>query len=489
VRTAAPTLLSLLREPVLPEARRALKASWESLPGPFRTPEQMFGRQGNPCGATLGAMPRCDFACRGCYLGEEANHVPSLPTEAIKAQMRALRPLLGNNGNLQLTDGEITLRPEDELIELLRYADELGLIPMLMTHGDSFRRRPGLLERLMEGGLREISIHVDTTMRGRTGVYKNATREEELNPLRDEFAQMIRDARKTTGRPLVAATTLTVSPDNLPGIPAVMKCVLKNADAFKMVSFQPMAQVGRTEDGLGGGVSQEALWEAIANGLSGPCHDPAHLSGGQMWLGHPACNRYVHGFVLDEPGRPSAYFPMRLQDDPLHVRTIQRYLARFGGASFRRDTKAQSRARFLGMILRAPLFWLGDVVSYARGQARRMAPEKPWAFVSKVVRGRAKLYHFQIVSHHFMSREEIETPLGRERLDLCVFRVPVGDKLVSMCEVNALGVRDRYYEDIRAGREPGLSGPTRPFIPLGRGPAFAKPRHEDALPRPGTAGE
>ena len=164
----AESLLRIVREPVLRESRDKLQASWQSLPERFRTKQQMFGKQGNCCGATIGALPRCDFACTGCYLGEGANHVPPLSVDTIKAQMRALRPLLGNNGNLQITDGEVTLRDEDELVELLRYADEVGHVPMLMTHGDSFRRRPGLLERLMErGGLRELSIHVDTTMRGR----------------------------------------------------------------------------------------------------------------------------------------------------------------------------------------------------------------------------------------------------------------------------------------------------------------------------------
>lgn len=66
----------------------------------------MLGRGGNGCGATIGAMPRCDFACVGCYLGEEANRIPPAPLAEIKAQMRALRPTLGNAGNLQLTDGE-----------------------------------------------------------------------------------------------------------------------------------------------------------------------------------------------------------------------------------------------------------------------------------------------------------------------------------------------------------------------------------------------
>jgi hypothetical protein len=77
---------------------------------------------------------------------------------------------------------------------------------MVMTHGDTFRRRPGLLERLMtEGALTEVSIHIDTTQRGRQG-YQNPQREEALKPLREECADMIRLARRRTRLPLRAAT-------------------------------------------------------------------------------------------------------------------------------------------------------------------------------------------------------------------------------------------------------------------------------------------
>jgi hypothetical protein len=280
---------------------------------------------------------------------------------------------------------------------------------------------------------------VDTTMRGRQGApYKNAALEEELNPLRDEFAAIIRSARRATGRPLAAATTMTVTPETLAGVPEAMRCVVRNADAFKMISFQPVARVGRTEAGLGGGVSQEALWDAIAQGLSGPVQDPSLLARGQMWLGHPACNRTAHGFVLDEPGRTPRFFPLRLQGDPIDVCTIERFLARFGGASFRRDTAAEAGVRLLGMVSRAPYFWAREVLPYLWHQVRRV----------------------------------------RERLDLCVFRVPVGKALVSMCEVNALGLRDRYYEDMRAGRVPGIEGSHGPLAPLGRGPAFGKSSEE-----------
>src|SRR5262245_55328176 len=98
------TAWHILGKPILAESRARLRETWEALPERYRTPQQMFGRQGNCCGATIGAMPRCDFACRGCYLGEGANHVPAETVEGVKAQMRALRPALGHNGNLQLTD-------------------------------------------------------------------------------------------------------------------------------------------------------------------------------------------------------------------------------------------------------------------------------------------------------------------------------------------------------------------------------------------------
>jgi len=470
------TAYRILRQPVLPESRQKLRETWNGIPELHRTPQQMFGRQGNCCGATLGAMPRCDFACRGCYLGEDANHVPAESIEAVKGQMRVLRPLLGHNGNLQLTDGEVTLRPEAELVELLRHADELDLVPMLMTHGDAFRRRPGLLERLMErGGLREISVHVDTTMRGRKG-YKDAQREEELNPLRDEFAEMIRSARQTTGLPLVAATTMTVTADNLGGVADAVRCVARNTDAFKMISFQPVAQVGRTEEGLGGGVDVEELWREAAGGLSGPGSDVHRLLQGQMWLGHPDCNRYVHGFLLERPGKVDpAFHPLRLEGEIRDERAIEGYLSRFGGASFRRDTPLEARSRLGALLVRAPGFWLGDVLPYFWGQLRRMEPEHPLRLLAQLARGESRLHHFNVVSHHFMSRRELETPLGRERLDLCVFRLPVDGQHVSMCEVNALGIRERYYEDIRAGRRPGATAlPSPDGQPLGMAPAVAK---------------
>lgn len=450
-----------LREPVLAESRALLQRNRAALPAALRTPHQMLGRQGNGCGATIGAMPRCDFACRGCYLGEGANTVPAASVEEIKAQMRALRPVLGPAGNLQLTDGEVTLRPVEEVIELLQYARSIDLIPMLMTHGDSFRRRPELLERLVvDGGLTELSIHVDTTQRGRVGAYRHATTEAELNALRGEFAEMLAAVRQRTGIPVRAATTMTITPQNIGGVADVVRWLLANPSAFFMVSFQPIAQVGRTEEGLGDSVSVEALWTEIARGVYGTAttEDVARLLSGQKWLGHPACNRFVHGLVArHQDGRAPQFHPVRQHDDAMDTRVVDGFLERFGGVSFRRDHPQVAAARMAGLLLRAPGFVLRHLIPYARHWAQRLTGRGLRGALQALRRGEVTVSGFLFVSHHFMSRAQLETPLGQERLAHCVFHVPTEDGLRSMCEVNALGLREAYYAQLtsrrRAARE------------------------------------
>ncbi|MHC4219825.1 MAG: radical SAM protein, partial [Planctomycetota bacterium] len=336
-------------QPVEPEARKTVADAWQRLESEFRVDRQTIGRQEEGCGATIGVMPGCDFGCVGCYLGSNANQARALPLAAVKDQMRLLRQRLGIWGNLQLTDGEVLLRPVAEIIDLLRYAREIRLIPMLMTHGDHFRRQPGLLERLMvEGDLVELAIHIDSTQRGRTGAaYRDARREHDLMPLRDEFADMVRAARRTTKRPLRVATTVTVTPDNLPEVGDIVRWAVANADAFRIVSFQPAASVGRTRPGVGGGVPAEELWGRIATGLD---MDRDEVGARQWWFGHPDCSRLVTGLVAEQPGRDNRYELVGMSADTVEHRFLQRFLRSWGGISFRADRRPQIAARVLGMM-------------------------------------------------------------------------------------------------------------------------------------------
>jgi hypothetical protein len=440
--------LAVLAEPVRAESRALLERNWQSLPSALRTSQQMLGVQGNGCGATIGAMPRCDFACRGCYLGEAANRIPALPVQVIKDQMTALRPILGPDGNLQLTDGEVTLRPPDEVIELLQHAHSLELVPMLMTHGDSFRRRPGLLERyLREGALVEVSIHVDTTQRGRIGsAYKHATREVELNPLRDEFVQLLTSAQQSTGRALRAATTMTVTRDNIDGVPDVMQWLVGGQRVFRMISFQPIAQVGRTEEGFGGGVTGDMLWSQIALSLThGDVAQADALLRSQVWFGHPSCNRILHGLVAHRSGAAPQFHAVRPSTDAPHADTVDEFFRRFGGVSFKTDSRWTALARALGMVAQAPRFILGRLPGYLWHWLQRLGDGDTFGALRDLISGRLRVQPLVVVSHHFMSADELHTDEGQERLAQCVFHVPVNGELKSMCEVNALGGRDAFY--------------------------------------------
>ena len=442
-------VVELFRNPATAEKSEILADRWAGLDPALRLPGQGLGQKATGCGATIGIQPRCDFSCTGCYLGHEANHIPSLPTEAILRQLDELRRWLGPKSNVQITDGEVTLRPVEELTGILRYARSIGIIPMVMTHGDNFRRQPGLLERLMtEGHLTEVSIHVDITQRGRDG-YRAPRTETELMPLRDEFAAMIRTARKRTGRKLRAATTLTITSDNLPQVPEVVEWTIRNRDAFGLISFQPLAQVGRTRKGMEG-VTPEELWTAIGRATApygADFHDAE-----PMHFGHPDCTRFVPLMAVERGGETRLLPLIRNEADD--VRLMEEFFGGgIAGAAFRDDRPLEMIGRGAGMILRHPRWWFGRVRRWADGRARRELGQSLAAIGRDALLGRTRVDGLTLTSHHFMSPAETATEVGQARLAACVFKLPVDGEMVPMCAVNAGGIREQFYAGIapRAG--------------------------------------
>lgn len=439
---------SLLLDPVTAEKRKLLDERWGSLDPALKLPTQGLGRKATGCGATVGIQPRCDFSCTGCYLGSEANKIPPLPLEAVLRQLDFLRAHLGPKSNVQITDGEVTLRPADELIEILRYARRIGAIPMVMTHGDNLRRQPGLLERLMvEGNLTEISIHIDITQRGRDG-YKSPKREEELHPLREEFAAMIRGARRTTKRRLRAAMTLTVTQQNLPQMADVVRWNIRNRDAFSLISFQPLAQVGRTRKNLEG-VTAAELWAEIGKAtaeVGAPIRSAAPLH-----FGHPDCTRFVPLLAVEE--RVGKLKMMQLiRDDEDDKRLVDEYsLQGIAGAAFRDDLPVEMFARGTGMLMRSPRFFFGRARRWINERLRAELGTSFFPLLGRALAKRVRVDGLTLTSHHFMAPHELGTELGQARLAACVFRLPYNGEMVPMCQMNAGGVREQLYSEIIRG--------------------------------------
>ena len=443
-------LLTHLSDPVSAETRIKLHQAKNELPQKFRSDKQFIGRQYAGCGATIGTMPRCDFACRGCYLNHNANRSSAESVNGIKQQLETIRDWLGGGGNVQITDGEVTLRPAAELIEIIRYAKQIGLVPMLMTHGDNFRKSPSLLKRLvLEAGLSEISIHIDTTQRGREGLpYRFATSELALNPLRDQFAEMIRQIRRETRKPLEVATTVTVTQHKIDQIPEIIRWICNNADAFKMISFQPLAQVGRTDSALNGVSSIDHLWSKIALGLSDHPESDDAIREQARYFGHPDCTRFSQGLVVHIEQEKPVFHPLFPLDDALAMKFLDQFSERFGGISFRSGSTLQKTFRVLGALLHDPKFALFTLIPFAYRTMRSLYPQGVLRLLVLILLSQARINYLNIVSHHFMSKQQLNSSLGQERLDACVFKVPINGELVSMCEVNALGIREQYYAAI-----------------------------------------
>ena len=447
------SLWELLRCPATREKRKLLQQRWAGLVPALRLPGQGLGQQATGCGATIGIQPRCDFACTGCYLGKEANRIPALPAAAVLRQLDALRRWLGPKSNVQITDGEVTLRPVEELVEILRYARSIGVIPMVMTHGDSFRRRPGLLERLMEeGGLTEVSIHVDSTQRGRQG-HGVPRSETELMDLRDELAELVRAARKRTGRRLRAATTLTVIRQSLGEVADVVRWTVENRDAFSLVSFQPLALVGRTRRGLEG-VTADELWREIGRATAGYGLELSDHGAEPLHFGHPACTRFVPVVALERRGEAPRLFEV-IRNRPEDVAVMQGLFIRgLGGAAFRDDRLVEATARALGMLAAAPGWFLGPALRWAGGRLRDEAGTCIARLAFDALRDRVRIDGLTLTSHHFMSAAELRTAEGQSRLDACVFRLPYKGRMVPMCAMNADGGREGFYAESIA--EPAL---------------------------------
>ena len=162
------------RSPIDGEKQALLRERWNSLPNELRTPNQLAGRHLTHCGFTTGAS-YCSFHCTHCYLPANEIQVPIPSLAQMKEQIDANRRFQGPGGGLQITGGDVAdaywrAGRQRELLEIVRYAVDVGLVPMLMTHGQTLRNHSEFLEALViEGGLRQIAVHIDMTQAGRHG--------------------------------------------------------------------------------------------------------------------------------------------------------------------------------------------------------------------------------------------------------------------------------------------------------------------------------
>lgn len=429
--------------PEMQDERNAAQSVWEQLPDHLKVRDQALGRHSAGCAATYGVMEACDFKCTACYLADTANSTPPLPFDEVRSQLDAIRAHLGPWGNTQITAGEVTLLPCDDLVRILQYCQEVQLSAMVMTHGQNILRDPAYLERLVvEGGLAKVSIHIDTTQKGRLGL-RARDREVDINWIRDAMANLVRQTRKRTGRPLAAATTYTVTERNFDEIPTVMDWCMENADAFRMISFQPTADVGRNRETEQVG-KRDALWSKVCEGVG------VELRGDAFKFGHPKCNSVSLMFVAkyEKDGQMvRQVMPVTRPDNDQDKDFFESLFNNaFEGFCPDGESPAVVLARLFGRIRRSPSMAF-RIPAFSLG---RVLEERAWVsdFLKAVVTGkRWSLNPFVVIVHNFMSAHELDTPEGQERLQACAFKVPVDGRMVSMCELNGTDLRKTLNQD------------------------------------------
>ena len=454
------------RNPIHEEKARVLKERWDSLPRELQTNNQISGRHLTHCGFTLGAS-YCSFHCTHCYLPKNANQIPIPSLEQVKEQIDANRRLQGPGGGLQITGGDVAdaywkSGRADELVEIIKYAYSVGSIPMLMTHGQTLIEQPQFLERLVvEGGLRQISVHVDMTQAGRHGYPIGRIKcEADLHPVRQAFTDLALRIRAKTGFILEYALSFTVTRRNIDDVPEVIRWYLADPQRsyiWRMLSFQPEADTGRTIFSQRP-ITSADVWQKICDGVGLP------LRRGASIFGHPDCNSWASLLVARPSGK---YFPL-LPDDPKFDALLGEVLAKIGGLSLVNDDAGTPAYRLAGVLFKNPLLIARVATQMFRYLTSRNAPRE---IFQSLVRG--QVHTLGVGMHNFMDAKQVALadtdPVIKARLDSCVFKGAVKRngkwEAVPMCSMNQQTWSEVYngrLQDPELLKQPQVYAPAEP---------------------------
>jgi len=434
------------RDPLQGDKLDYLQARWEELHESLKTSNQISGRHLTHCGFITGPS-YCSFHCTHCYLPKNANEVPIPSLDEMKETIRANRRFQGPGGGLQITGGDVADaywragRPE-ELVEIIRFTYSVGLVPMLMTHGQTLLEQTSFFERLVvEGGLRQVSVHIDRTQAGRRGFpFQRVESESDLHPLRQTFTDLVLDLRKKTGAALELALSFTVTERNLHDVPEVIRWYLaepQRTHVWRLLSFQPEADTGRTRFS-DERATPERVWEKIQEGIGLPVRRDVSI------FGHPDCNSWSSLLVSRRTGEYLPLLPEEREFDPV----LGEVLKRIGGLSLVNDDAGTPAFKLAGILVRN-IRLAAKLFSHYRGRFSR----EMWR---SVLTGKAHTVGIGI--HNFMDARDVaradEDPVVRARLDSCVFKGAVCEegvwKAVPMCAMNEKKWGEVYERRIKS---------------------------------------
>ncbi len=361
------------------------------------TPNQVLGRTQTIGCVAVEITQRCNLDCTLCYLSEHSQSVRDIPISEVFKRLDAIVSHYGVSTHVQITGGDPTLRKHTELIEIVRYARDIGLYPAMFTNGIAASR--ALLKKLAGVGLCDLALHVDTTQR-RAGYCS----EMALNEVRKEYIERAR------GLGLMVIFNTTVHKGNLSALPQLVRFFSANADVVGFASFQLQADTGRGEWGSRDAVIDQQTVRAQLEAGAGKS-----LPWGVVQIGHGDCHNYMPTLIVNGNIYPVAN----------DVDLFRGLLNDFQSVTAdRHSTLYEIVTSYTWALLKQPSWW-PKLLGYGFGQLRRMRKD--------LLRGRCRVRKLSFFIQNFMDAEH----LNQERTGACSFMVMTADGPVSMCEHNA----------------------------------------------------
>jgi 7,8-dihydro-6-hydroxymethylpterin dimethyltransferase len=365
-------------------------------------PHQTAGRRWPVACVSLEITQRCNLDCTLCYLSESAEAVRDFPLEEVFRRIDLILQHYGPGTDVQVSGGEPTLRPRDELVAIVRRLSSLGLRASLFTNGIKASR--ALLTELCDAGLTDVAFHVDMTQQ-RQGYASEA----ELNALRSELIDRAR------GLPLGVFFNTTVHANNFDDVPMLTAFFVANADVVRFASFQLQAQTGR---GVLGARVEPIHNDSVARRLRQGA-GVGDLRFNVLAAGHHDCNRSAVLLVVNG----------RAHDAFAESAFIQRFMRETANLRIDRATPLQALRSLLLASASRPALAVSTL---------RWLLATAWKLRHDLVAARGRVHKLTLFTHNFMDA----CALDAERIEACVFMAITQDGPLSMCAYNAQ--RDSY---------------------------------------------
>ncbi len=175
----------------------------------------------NP-GAWIEVTDICNFECPGCF--RQNNLTGHRPLEEIKQEILQCRDQL-NCSRICISGGEPLLYPQ--IIETVSYISSLKIKPIILTNGENLTRP--LIWQLKKAGLYQFIFHADSGQNRPGWVDKT---EEEMNELRQHFADMVHAAGK-----IKCGFNLTIRRSNLGQVNDIVRWFRANINKVSYLSL------------------------------------------------------------------------------------------------------------------------------------------------------------------------------------------------------------------------------------------------------------